>query len=135
MLNIKEYLKQIDATLPVIELDDKVAANCSGGEGYTGSNNPDVVLFVDGGFKGDSLKVNAKNNDGLRNLSKYRRNLGFNNFNDEISSFIIYKGKWNFYADPGYNGLYNSKPLGPGEYSSLPKGFYNDSLTSLKRVG
>ncbi|PHM05652.1 beta/gamma crystallin-related protein [Nostoc sp. 'Peltigera malacea cyanobiont' DB3992] len=117
------------------ELDDELAATCSGGVAYTGSNDPDVILYVDGNLKGDRLDVNASLNDGLKNLSKYRRNLGTNNFNDEISSFIIRKGKWNFYADPNYKGRYNSKPLGPGTYYSLPGNFANDSLTSLKRVG
>jgi hypothetical protein len=108
------------------ELDDEVAATCSGGVAYTGSHDPDVILYVHGGIAGDSLKVNASLNDGL-NLGK--------NFNDKVSSFVILKGKWNFYADAGFKGIYNSKPLGPGTYSSLPKGFSNDQLSSLKRVG
>lgn len=117
------------------ELDDEIAATCSGGVAYTGSNDPDVILFVDGGLKGDRLNVNASLNDGLRNLSDHRRNLGFSNFNDEISSFIIRKGKWNFYADSRYRGRYGSRSFGPGTYYSLPSSFANDSLTSLKRVG
>jgi len=110
------------------ELDDEVAATCSGGVAYTGSHNPDVILYVHGGIAGNSLKVNASINDGLNNLEKF-------NFNDKVSSFIILKGKWNFYADAGFKGIYNSKPLGPGTYSSLPTGFSNDQLSSLKRVG
>lgn len=129
MLNTKEYFKQIDATLALIELDDEVAATCSGGVAYTGSNDPDVLLYVDGGLKGDRLDVNASLHDGLKNLNRYGRNL-FDNFNDEVSSFVIRKGKWNFYADPNYKGLYNKKPLGPGTYYSLPGSFNNDELGS-----
>jgi hypothetical protein len=108
------------------ELDDEVAATCSGGEGYTGSDDPDVILYIDGRLKGDRLDVNASIKDGLSSLGR--------KFNDKVSSFIIRKGKWAFYADAGYKGLY-SKPLGPGTYYSLPKGFSNDQLSSLKRVG
>ena len=127
MLNTKEYFKQLDATLSVMELDDEVAATCSGGVAYTGSNDPDVILYIDGGLAGSSLKVNASLNDGLKNLGK--------KFNDKVSSFIIRKGKWNFYADADYYGRYNSKPFGPGIYYSLPGSIKNDSLSSLKRVG
>jgi hypothetical protein len=109
------------------ELDDEVAATCSGGVSYTGSNDPDVILYIDGGLEGDKLKVNASIGDGLELLGR--------KFNNKVSSFTILKGKWNFYADADFKGIYNSKPLGRGIYESLPGGFSNDQLSSLKRVG
>jgi hypothetical protein len=110
------------------ELDDEVAATCSGGVAYTGGPDPDVILYTHGGTNGVPLKVNASINDGLIDL-------GENSFNDRVSSFIILRGRWNFYADAGFRGRYNSRPLRAGTYSSLPRGFSNDQLSSLKRVG
>ena len=109
------------------ELDDAVAATCSGGEGYTGSGDPDVILYRDGGFNGGNpLRVNASINDGLSYVG--------NDLNDKTSSLVIIRGKWNFYADGNYGGYYNT--LGPGLYSSLNgTGIANDKLSSLYRVG
>ncbi|MEH2459687.1 beta/gamma crystallin-related protein [Nostoc sp.] len=110
----------------VKELDDKVAATCSGGEGYTGGNDPDVILYRDGGFGGGNpLAVNASISDGVSNVG--------NDFNDQTSSIAIIRGTWNFYSDDQF-GNYQTT-LEPGLYSSLPGGITNDSLSSLYRVG
>ncbi|MEH2165228.1 MAG: beta/gamma crystallin-related protein [Nostoc sp.] len=110
----------------VKELNDKVAATCSGGVAYTGSNDPDVILYRDGGFGGSNpLAVNASIGDGLNYVG--------DDFNDLTSSIAIIRGTWNFYVDAGY-GNYQTT-LGPGLYSSLPQGIANDSLSSLYRAG
>jgi hypothetical protein len=129
-------VNQFEEILAIKELDDEVAATCSGGEGYTGSSDPDVILYQDEhfvpGWTGTrSLKVNAKIKDGLSNLRDHSPNL-----NDRTSSFEIKRGLWNFYADKDYKGLYNNQPLGPGRYSTLAgTGISNDQLSSLYRVG
>jgi hypothetical protein len=129
-------VNQFEEISVIQELDDEVAATCSGGEGQTGGPNPDVILYKDEFFNGADLKVNAKRNDGLSNLENYGGFLGFGTFNDSISSFEIKRGLWNFYADKDYKGLYNNQPLGPGKYRTLARtGISNDSLSSLKRVG
>lgn len=113
--------------IAVKEVDDEAAATCSGGVAYTGSWDPDVVLFQHGGLQGRTLRVNASINDGILNI-------GTNgNFNDMTSSLVIQRGQWAFFADSGYRGYYTT--LGPGVYTSLPPGFSNDQLTSLYRVG
>jgi hypothetical protein len=113
--------------IPAIkELDDGDAASYSGGVAFTGSNDPDVILYRDGGFAGGNpLAVNASLNDGIRNVG--------NNFNDITSSFVIIRGVWRFYRDADFQVLQNT--IGPGLYSTLPGGIANDSITSLRRVG
>ena len=122
--------------IAVKELNDEVAANCSGGIVSDRGPNPDIVLYTDGGLTGNALRINATTGDGPTNLAGYSYGaLGLSSYNDKVSSFVILNGKWNFYADANYKGLYNTKPLGPGSYPNLPAGFANDSLSSLKRVG
>ena len=127
-----ELTPEFEATA-FTELNDEVAATCCGGVAYSGSDDPDVILYVDGGLEGDRLNVNASVKDGL-NLKDQKRRV-FGNFDNNVSSFVIRKGKWDFYADADSKGKYNSKPLGPGTYYSLPGNISNDSLSSLKRVG
>ena len=109
----------------IIELDDEHAATCSGGVAYTGSNDPDVILYRDGGFGGGNpLAVNASGGDGLNYVG--------DDFNDLTSSFVIIRGRWNFYRDGSFE-VYQGT-FGPGVYSSLPGGIPNDSISSLRRV-
>lgn len=110
----------------VKQLDDKVAATCSGGEGYTGGNDPDVILYRDAGFGGGNpLAVNASISDGISYVG--------NDLNDQTSSIAIIRGTWDFYREAQY-GNYQTT-LGPGLYSFVPQqGIENDSLSSLYRV-
>lgn len=110
----------------VKELNDDVAATCSGGVASTGGNDPDIILYRDLGFGGGNpLGVNASVNDGLSYVG--------DDFNDKTSSIAIIRGTWDFYQD-GQFGNYQTT-LGPGVYSNLPTGIANDSLSSLSRVG
>jgi hypothetical protein len=108
------------------ELDDEVAATFSGGEGYTGSSDPDVILYNRSDWTGSALKVNAKITDGLWSLTGYR-------FNDITSSITIHRGTWEFWGEAGYKG--SKRTLGPGSYKVTEAGITNDSLSSLKRIG
>ncbi|MEH2046060.1 beta/gamma crystallin-related protein [Nostoc sp.] len=120
----KKTLAQLNLSA-VKELNDEVAATCSGGVAYTGSNDPDVILYRDGGFGGsDPLSVNASIGDGLGYVG--------DDFNDLTSSIVITRGTWEFYKDSGFR-LYQAT-LGPGQYSILPGGIENDSLSSLFRI-
>lgn len=110
----------------VKELNDRVAATCSGGVAYTGGSDPDIILFRDGEFNGDRpLAINASIGDGISNVG--------DDFNDVTSSFVILRGTWNFYQDDQYRGYEGN--YGPGAYGVLPEGIVNDSITSLQRVG
>lgn len=97
------------------ELDDEVAATCSGGAA--------VTLYENGNFN--------RNKDGrVLPVNGSIRNLG--SFNDLTSSIKISSGRWAFYADEEFN-----KPmftLGRGNYPVIALK-YNDRLTSIKRVG
>ncbi|MEH2046064.1 beta/gamma crystallin-related protein [Nostoc sp.] len=115
-----------EAISSIKELNDEVAATCSGGVAYTGSNDPDVILYRDINFGGSNpLNVNASVNDGVAYVG--------DNFNDLTSSIAIIRGRWNFYRDAGF-GVYQTT-LGPGLYSFVPNsGIPNDSISSLYRV-
>ncbi|WP_425525995.1 beta/gamma crystallin-related protein [Halotia branconii] len=96
----------------VKELNDEVAATCSGGA---------VSLWRDAGFQG-----------GRRNFPGSDATLVNNNFNDVTSSILITGNqRWKFYKDANFRGP--SITLGPGRYARLPRGF-NDSISSLKRL-
>ena len=117
MINTKENFNQLDTTLAVQELDDEVAASCSGGAALT--------LYENGRFN------NPKDGRVLP-LNKSVRNLG--SFNDLTSSFIISSGRWTFYADEQH-----TKPLftlGRGSYPVLSTGKNgaNDRISSVKRI-
>lgn len=116
-----------EAISTIIELNDEDAATCSGGVAYTGSNDPDIILYRDAGFGGGNpLAVNASINDGINYVG--------DNFNDVTSSFVIVRGTWQFYRDANY-GVYQNT-LGPGLYSYVANsGIPNDSISSLYRVG
>ncbi|KAB8330653.1 beta/gamma crystallin family protein [Scytonema tolypothrichoides VB-61278] len=102
------------------ELDNEVAATCSGGY---------VDLYENGPFApGRVATVFAPVGFGDRDL----RN---SNFNDKTSSIFISAGeRWEFFRDINYQGP--SRILGPGSYPVLPRdtGFPNDWVSSLRRV-
>ncbi|MHC5939452.1 beta/gamma crystallin-related protein [Nostoc sp.] len=114
----------------VKELNDEVAATCSGGVSYLGSNDPDVIFYRDINFGGDSLNLNASTGDGDRNIGL--DNEGHDNgFNDQASSIRILRGTWNFFDDSNFQGQ-STGNLGPGNYNL---GANNDAITSAFRVG
>lgn len=118
MLNNKEHFNQLDA-IALEELDDEVAATCSGGAAY---------LYENDGFN--------QGNPGRR-LTFYEGTdwLGHYNFNDKTSSIKITGDKsWVFYPDINNQGA--PVTLRPGEYnlSQLQqRGIRNDSISSLRR--
>jgi Beta/Gamma crystallin len=128
MLNIKEYFNQLDA-IAVKELEDEVAATCSGGALTTSGVAPsaDVTLWENGPFaKGDTLSlIGFQKGDGISNLGA---------FNDKTSSIRINRGRWAFYKDDRFRS--QQAILGPGSYPVPSRqGIANDSLSSLLRVG
>ncbi|HEX8988829.1 MAG TPA: beta/gamma crystallin-related protein [Rhodocyclaceae bacterium] len=55
-------------------------------------------------------------------------------FNDQISSFVIVSGSWQFYRDVNYSGP-ASNVFGPGVYNWVENiGIPNDSISSIRRV-
>ena len=96
----------------VKELNDEVAATCSGGN---------VSLYRDGNFQGGGIT-----------FSNSDANLANNNFNDATSSIIIRGNqRWRFYKNVNFRGP--SVTLGPGRYPRVGQGL-NDSISSLKRI-
>jgi hypothetical protein len=131
MLNTKEYFNQLDAILAVKELDDEVAATCSGGKIYFGGSDPDVLLFEDKNYGGDVLKINATNGDGDGNLDNSAFGSGWNN---KTSSITIKRGTWQIFQNDGYKG--KSKTLKPGKYAnSSAFGLADNTLTGIRRIG
>jgi hypothetical protein len=114
MLNTKENFNQLDATLAVNELDDEIAAACSGGAA--------VTLYENGRFNRDKDGRVLPVDGNIANLGS---------FNDITSSFKITSGRWNFYADENYNNFLFSR--GPGSYPVVPRGT-NDRVSSIKRA-
>ncbi len=113
------------------ELDDEVAATCSGGRIYFDGPDPDMVLFEHTNFTGRSLGVNATTNDGDDNLDNA---LIGNGWNDRTSSMIIYRGNWQLFRDAGYVGPASRRSTGRYE---TPREFgqANDALTGIRRIG
>lgn len=108
------------------ELDDEVAASCSGGRVFTGGSNPDIILYRNVGSKGAALNINAGVREGIPKLAN-------EGFNDQTSSIVIKRGRWSFYEDTNYNDFKND--LGPGTYTvAADWGIPNDKLSSLKRI-
>jgi hypothetical protein len=98
------------------ELDNEVAATCSGGVAY---------LYQDDYFQGRRLQFFNRESD-LRNWD----------FNDKTSSIIIEGNEqWAFSRDILFQG--STVRLGPGRYTLRDlqaRGIPNDSISSLKRI-
>ncbi|MEH2381144.1 MAG: beta/gamma crystallin-related protein [Nostoc sp.] len=113
----------------VKELNDEVAASCSGGEGFLSGpgSDADVILYKDPDGQGQSLGVNAVTGDGVSNIGL----LGGQDttFNDQTSSIRVVRGTWSFFQDQGYGGD-NTGLLAPGLYNL---GHNNDAITSAFR--
>ncbi|MDF5732473.1 MAG: beta/gamma crystallin-related protein [Rhizonema sp. PD38] len=116
----------------VKELNDEVAATCSGGVGFLYGSNPDVILYKDSNLQGQSIGVNAATNDGIPNIGFSDGNGGgfSTTFNDQTSSIKIIRGSWQFFDDSNYRGDTTGR-LGPGTYNL---GVNNDKITSLIRL-
>ncbi|MEH2165229.1 MAG: beta/gamma crystallin-related protein [Nostoc sp.] len=124
----KKTLAQLNLSA-VKELNDEVAATCSGGVFYKNSPDPDVVFYRDINFGGDRLGLNASTGDGDPNIGI--DNGSDNGFNDQASSIQIIRGSWNFFTDSNFQGQ-STGVLGPGNYNL---GANNDAITSAFRVG
>lgn len=128
-----ELTAEFEATPAFHELDDEVAATCSGGTIYFGGSNPDVILFEDTNYRGDALRINATNGDGDENLDNEFAGIG-TDFNNKTSSIKVVRGTWQIYTGDDYKGT--TKTLKPGDYYTPTKfGLPNDSLTGIRRVG
>jgi len=101
------------------ELDDEVAATCSGGQV--------LVLYEHGNFNNSQAGRVLPLNGSTSNIGS---------FNDLTSSIKISRGRWEFYADENHNNLLFT--LGPGSYRVLPRAedgrSANDRITSIKRI-
>lgn len=119
MLNTKENFNQLDATLAVEELDNEVAATCSGGVAF---------LYQNDGFNQGDPGRRLRFSEGTDDLRTY-------NFNDETSSIVITGNKsWVFYRDINNKGP--AVTLRPGSYNLdqlRRRGIQNDWVSSLRR--
>lgn len=98
------------------QLDNEVAASCSGGVAY---------LYQDDNFKGRELT-----------FYNYGTDLRQWDFNDKTSSLVIQGNeRWRFYRNINYGGNYAE--LGSGTYrlwELQARGIPNDSISSLRRI-
>jgi hypothetical protein len=98
------------------ELDNEVAATCSGGVAY---------LYQDDNFKGRKLT-----------FYNYGTDLRTWDFNDKTSSLVIQGNEvWGFYRDRNYKGP--SVALGSGTYTKsdlIAFGIPDNSISSLRRL-
>jgi hypothetical protein len=92
------------------ELDNEIAATCSGGY---------AILYENANFGGRRLRIES----GVSNLGNY-------SFNDITSSIQIREGEtWAFYRDTNYrNLLFTGRD---GNYSTIPG---NDQISSARRI-
>lgn len=114
----------------VKELNDEVAASCSGGVYYKLGPNPDVIFYRGLNATGGGLRLNASPGDGDPNIG-ILKNGRSTNFNDQASSIVIRRGRWNFFRDSNFKGQ-STGILGPGRYNL---GANNNSITSALRIG
>ncbi|MBN3943584.1 MAG: beta/gamma crystallin-related protein [Nostoc sp.] len=112
-------MKEIQNEQLFQELDNEVAATCSGGIAYLYQND-----FLNQGDPGRRLKFS----EGTDDLRIY-------NFNDQTSSiFIAGNESWVFYQDINKRG--RAVTLTPGSYYLADlqrRGILNDSISSLRR--
>ncbi len=114
------------------ELDDEVAATCSGGKIYFGGSDPDMILFENENFTGDSLRVNATIGDGDDNLDNALIGRGWN---DKTSSIIIYKGRWQLFRKDGYTGPVSVRSGGSYKKWTAFGHRVDNDLTGIRRIG
>jgi hypothetical protein len=109
-------MKEIQNEKLFQQLDNEVAASCSGGVAY---------LYQDDNFQGRRLQFFNRESD-LRDWD----------FNDKTSSIkIVGNERWTFYRDILFGG--SPVTLGSGSYTLTElrqRGITNDSISSLKRI-
>ncbi len=104
------------------QLDDEVAATCSGGL------SP-VTLYDYFNFTGSAMDVTS-NDDNLDN--DWRP--GKSGWNNRTSSIIVRQGVWQIYESDGYRG--RSAILRPGVYPNPASfGLADNTLTAIRRIG
>lgn len=128
-----ESTAEFEATPAFHELDDEVAATCSGGKIYFGGSNPDVILFEDTHYRGKALRINATSGAGDANLDNEFAGIG-TDFNNKTSSIKVIRGTWQIYRRDGYKG--QTATLTPGKTYKIPKefGLPDNSLTGIRRI-
>jgi hypothetical protein len=117
----------------------------------------EIILFVDIDFGGAHTHLYHTTND-VRQLTIVGAGIGDGvTWNDQVSSFKIVSGTWKFYRDINLTSpftdlntgedimLSDSSPGTPsgnfeggpanGEFPTLPGGFDNDALSSVRLVG
>lgn len=99
----------------VNELNDEVAATCSGGAR--------VQVFTGPNFSGTASTIVDSNVSKLSSV-----------FNNKISSIKVLSGKWTFWSNANFSGKGIS--LTPGNYRNLARysdGAFNNVISSFKR--
>ncbi|BAZ22260.1 hypothetical protein NIES4073_31420 [Kalymmatonema gypsitolerans NIES-4073] len=132
-----ELTAEFEATPAFQELDDEVAATCSGGGAtdiYFYGSNPDVILYDSRNRGlGAALPINAKAFGGDDNLTDI-------NWNDKTSSIQVIRGNWVAYKDAGKNNpskllTPNGGPNKDGIYPNAQSfGLPDNSLTGIFRT-
>ena len=85
---------------------------------------PEIVIYTDKDFQGESLRTNLDSNLGSA-------------FNDKISSIVVVSGTWQFFrhADYGKDPGDADWILTPGKYPWVGAvGIPNDQITSFRAV-
>lgn len=87
------------------------------------------VVYKDRNFTGDRLGVAGN----IPNLKTVNRGGWFEDWNDEISSIIIYSGRFRFFEHVDFGG--QSWELGPGEYPWVSdQGIFDNCISSIELV-
>ncbi|MGL5076184.1 MAG: beta/gamma crystallin-related protein [Waterburya sp.] len=113
----------------VQDISPETAADYSGGAGLVFDGTGDIVLHKDAGQQGAPLGVvDAEIGEDV-GISAFAdgRSTGFN---DQVSSFTVNEGTWQFFTEAGLEG--NSGFLNPGTVGDF--GENNDAITSIVRI-
>jgi hypothetical protein len=94
---------------------------------------PQVIVFKDAGFSGDSRIFSAPAPDAVND---YGFSYVGDDWNDTISSVVVVSGIWQFFENGGYTPPYTQ--VGPGWYSYVQDPSFNqdnDTISSILCVG
>ncbi len=101
------------------ELDDEVAATCSGGLAP-------VTLYKDRNYRGTATNI-SRSDDNIDNA------VFGSGANNNTSSIIVRQGIWEIYTGDNYTG--QSRRLGPGAYPNPAAfGLPDNTLTAIRRL-
>lgn len=96
----------------------------------------EIILYVDSNFGGLHTHMFQSTSD-FTQVALGGKGSGINgNWNDQVSSFVIVSGVWQFFVDVQF-GRQQGAPqgLGPGLYSFVEDfGIDNDALSSIQLV-